>query len=77
MGDIDVYRIGIGSDVHSWWVLRKHLPGKDRELIRHVRQSWNQLNYWGIWQAEHNLIPMNAARGLTKKSAKRRLERRI
>jgi hypothetical protein len=74
-GGIDVYRIGFGRDVYCWWRVRK--LGGNRSFTYWFRRSWRQRSYWGIWQAESEVIPINAARGLTARSARRRLTKRI
>lgn len=70
---IDVYRIGIGRDIYQWW----RSPRGKRPFWFWFKRSWHRKNYWGIWQAESEVIPINAARGLTANAARRRLTRRI
>lgn len=74
-GGIDVYRIGLGRDVYFWW-----RSPRDRRLPLRTwftGRPWHRRSYWGVWQAESEVIPINAARGLTAKAARRRLSKRI
>lgn len=82
---IDVYRIGLGSDLHMAIIgIKIALTGRKaigmktiRQSIYLIKRNWRQRSYWGIWQAEHTVYPMNASRGLTADAARRRLIGRI
>jgi len=70
---IDVYRIGIGKDIHH---LRAGIITV-RHFVQRTIRNGRARSHWGVWQAESEVIPVNAARGLTARSARRRLTRRI
>ena len=73
MSDVDVYPVGLFSDIkrrRAWYGFRTY------EWRNLKQRKWRELrNYFNGYLAEHDGHPHNAGRGWTKRAAIRRVDR--